>query len=410
MCTKRLSYEQVRSLFIKALEAGARRESATRVEWDISGQCQSPKFIELHARPGSESITLPPASFGTTEDGEQLFSPLARPRTYQSKRIVVGVGNASNPLTVALIARCRTCETCLAQRSTDWRFRAMSETRMAARTWFGTLTLRPDEMFKMRAAASLRLRKSAVELEALSPDDVFYELNRQMSPEITKFVKRIRKQSGAKLRIMLVSEAHKSGLPHFHMLIHEVKADEMVKHACLTAAWRLGFSKFKLVEDLRQAVYLCKYISKTKATRVRASLEYGCGVIADAEANVLGHSGCNETWPPRALSTPPPDLPFTYKANQFTTYGAPERGTDPHVVSCVISAEPDEQARAVLVPSRMGGPGARLSGGTEGSAATAPLRERGLSTVPESSSAEASFRRSVLERWPALAGSDPVPT
>lgn len=93
--------------------------------------------------------------------------------------------------------------------------------------------------------------------------------------EITKYLKRVRKKSGAPLRYILVAEAHKSGLPHYHMLIHECDPSRQVRHKDLTAAWSWGFTRFKLVETSNTAWYVCKYLSKAQLARVRASVRYG---------------------------------------------------------------------------------------------------------------------------------------
>lgn len=76
------------------------------------------------------------------------------------------------------------------------------------------------------------------------------------------------------MRYCLVAEAHKSGLPHFHVVIHHRVVP--VRHKTLKEAWRLGFSDFKLVEE-NQAVarYVSKYLAKALGSRVRASARYG---------------------------------------------------------------------------------------------------------------------------------------
>lgn len=93
-----------------------------------------------------------------------------------------------------------------------------------------------------------------------------------IAEELQRFLKRIRKNSKAELRYICVQELHKSGNPHYHLLIHEVEGT--LTKAVLQAAWRYGFSQAKLA-DPRTAIYVCKYLTKGEGARVRASLSYG---------------------------------------------------------------------------------------------------------------------------------------
>lgn len=71
-------------------------------------------------------------------------------------------------------------------------------------------------------------------------------------------------------------EAHKSGDPHLHILVHEPEGP--VTKALLEKQWNLGFSHWRLVgADRKAAVYACKYLGKEALTRVRASFRYGQG-------------------------------------------------------------------------------------------------------------------------------------
>lgn len=179
-------------------------------------------------------------------------------------------------LTAELSARCRKCTGCLAYRRVLWTARAMDEVAAANRTWFGTLTFSPESQFIIKCRAELAVQRRRREpFSSLRPSEQFVELCRYSNEEVTKFLKRVRKNSGVPLRYLLVSEAHKSGRPHHHVLLHE--PGEPVRKATLEAAWqKLGFSKFKLVDrDRGSAAYVCKYLSKDAQTRVRASQHYG---------------------------------------------------------------------------------------------------------------------------------------
>ena len=69
-----------------------------------------------------------------------------------------------------------------------------------------------------------------------------------------------------------VVEAHKSGLPHVHLLVHD-KGDTTYRR--LTDTWPLGFAHAKLVEGTAASRYVAKYLAKSALARVRASQGYG---------------------------------------------------------------------------------------------------------------------------------------
>lgn len=125
--------------------------------------------------------------------------------------------------------------------------------------------------------ASARLAARGTDLERLEGDDQSHEVAAEYRRELTLYLKRLRKNTGAMLRYLLVQEQHKSGLPHFHALIHEVNPLTPLRHAALTSQWKLGYTKFKLCEGPRTAWYVAKYLAKAVDNRVRASLRYGLG-------------------------------------------------------------------------------------------------------------------------------------
>lgn len=91
--------------------------------------------------------------------------------------------------------------------------------------------------------------------------------------DVALAMKRLRKSARGHIRFLLVSERHKSGVPHFHMLVHE-RVPNAVTHRLLKDAWRQGFSDFKLADPVSPG-YVAKYISKDATALVRASLHYG---------------------------------------------------------------------------------------------------------------------------------------
>lgn len=149
--------------------------------------------------------------------------------------------------------------------------RIFGELRAANRTWLVTLTLSPESHVLMANRARLRLSKQGVDFDRLEPDDAFGERHSEISKEITKFLKRIRKQ-GHRFRYVVVAEAHKSGLPHYHLLIFE--GFQEIPKRTIQAEWHLGFSNCKLT-DIKGAWYVAKYLTKDARARVRASIRFG---------------------------------------------------------------------------------------------------------------------------------------
>lgn len=181
-----------------------------------------------------------------------------------------------SPVITELSVRCRKCENCLKHRKRLWAARAIDEVNASNRTWFGTLTVNPAERFRCQLLAEQwLLSRGHGAWSKQEPDNKFKALVKVLGAEITKWLKRVRKASGAPLRYLLVSEAHKDGFPHFHLLIHEQALP--VTERTLRRQWRLGFSQFVLVdrEAPKAAGYVCKYLTKDALTRVRGSVRYG---------------------------------------------------------------------------------------------------------------------------------------
>lgn len=251
-------HSELQSLIQHALAHGARRVSVARTAWDISGNCEDGYTQEFCARP--------PAKGGSYAE--------------------IIPGRTKHTLILEVTTRCRRCKRCLHHRAALWRSRVLAETRDAPRTWFGTLTLRPGRQYYYWAAARVSAAKEGIDFDALSDIQQFIRRDRLISPEITKAIKRLRKNTGIPFKYIIVAEAHKSGAPHYHLLFHERSVDKQLRYADLKTMWPLGFSQFKLVGEAQQASYLCKYLSKSMLARVRASLRYGDGT----DHTVLYHS------------------------------------------------------------------------------------------------------------------------
>lgn len=212
---------------------------------NVAGNCQSPRTI---LRDGVK----------TTYKGHHLFGP-----------------KLERPTMTETIAPCRVCPACLRRRAAHWSLRAQTEWRQSVRTWFGTLTLSPESHLRTQLRWSADYGKAnGVDFATLDTEASFLARHSVLSKEITDFVKRVRKNSEAELRFLCVTEAHKNGLPHYHMLVHEV-GPAPVRKAVLEKAWFLGFSNWRLVTDARAASYVTKYLAKSSVARVRASIDYG---------------------------------------------------------------------------------------------------------------------------------------
>lgn len=177
--------------------------------------------------------------------------------------------------TVEIGVRCRKCAPCLRHRRRLWTARCVDEIVPSTRNWFATLTVKPEQRFLASCEAAIRAKRAGHgEWSCLSHDDQFPWLCKVLGEEITLWLKRVRKASGARFRYLLIAEPHKDGFPHFHALIHERSGTVTKRH--LENCWRFGYSQFRLVDsDIRTARYVSKYLAKDARARVRASVRYG---------------------------------------------------------------------------------------------------------------------------------------
>lgn len=243
------------------LEGGVRK-SIARVERDCAPHCEKPQLVTSEGRPwavGPDRVKRP--------GGKILILDLWVP--------------------------CRKCDRCLAARAREWTRRAIVETTTRPRTWFGTLTMDPH----YHAAALMRVRAKNPNWDQMTKEGRFGALVRYSGRELTLYLKRVRKRSGAPLRYLLVAEEHSqqlAGLPHFHILIHEMDADRPVRKEVLKTEWTLGFTRWKLA-DTFTARYVCKYLAKEASTRVRASKDYGRGDDRSAVDRLSGRVVVKQT-------------------------------------------------------------------------------------------------------------------
>ena len=200
------------------------------------------------------------------DDGKVIWLPGREPWTERPQVMTAWVRVA-----------CRKCDECLRHKRRLWTARAIAETRNALRTWFGTLTVSPERRFQAtmlaERKANLRRCERLADLTDLARTKA---IAAELAPEVTRWLKRVRKQSAAPLRYLLVVEAHADGFPHFHLVLHETSLTQVSKRT-LEGQWHYGFSSWRLVPhgEMRQVTYVCKYLTKSAQTRVRASRHYG---------------------------------------------------------------------------------------------------------------------------------------
>lgn len=241
--------------FRKAMLGGATMTAMGQLSWHIAGDCLNPYPRTLRAPPEMDA-------WHKVKRGCNLW--------------------------LDILSRCRECDNCLRHRATMWAARAESEWLLTpGRTWKGTITIAPQFVLKYELAGMSSIDSRLREGEELSSVRfaVVYE---QASKDITLALKRWRKRLKKPFKYLLVAEAHKSGLPHFHMLLHERNANQQIRHAELKALWRQGFTDWELCKDVAGATYLCKYLSKSLLGRVRPSQQYG-KVPLDAARQLAQH-------------------------------------------------------------------------------------------------------------------------
>lgn len=266
-------YQTLRSIFSAALRNGAERISLFECEWDLAGDCERPQYVSHYAAPDPERGKRHKVAIGVDAWGDTLYHP-TKLRQKRSKYFIAS-RKTGNPLHVVMWTRCRNCGRCLRYKQRRWADRALLETKYAVRTWFITLTVDPARAYLSAAEGRQYLRRKAA--TDPSPRELFAAHCRQIGLELTRYIKRLRKETRADIRYIAVFEAHKSGVPHIHMLLHEANPVRSVTKRQIQGQWTYGYSHCKLVpmEDPRAARYACKYLGKDVAARVRASRHYG---------------------------------------------------------------------------------------------------------------------------------------
>lgn len=247
------------ALFEKAALRG-KRTGAASAEWDISGDCQNPRPRELY---GQKSYSIFKASAPVTRTGAKRdYSEASGIQVIPARYIL-------------LWTRCRRCEKCRDAKRWHWQQRAIREVvNTPGRTWFLTVTLSPE--------AHLRCQYSLAGWDDWSVEEQERRLLQRELAELTKGLKRLRKNFGP-FRYLAATEFHESGLPHFHLLVHESEEGQFTSRTLSGDKgqcpdwWSLGWVHARLADGAaaKRARYVTKYIAKDLSHRVRASLWYG---------------------------------------------------------------------------------------------------------------------------------------
>jgi len=270
MSRKYVSIDTVRSL---VFHPSAVRTGLTSARVDFSNGCENPVSIEL--------VGLP----DRVVDGARRARKVRSARTelvgddthiwFQQFPAEYSPARPQSVLRfwVDLNVACRKCQHCLKRRSALWAHRAYQEVKISSRTWFLTFTLSPTNRVRAKILASRRYG-----------NEDFSSIAKVVSNWFTLYMKRVRKNSGLKLRYLMAIEEHKDGFPHLHALVHEMGVP--LSKRVLQAEWPYGFTNCKLCSP-DTARYVTKYLAKSQMARVRASLNYGqvtnvspCGIVS----------------------------------------------------------------------------------------------------------------------------------
>lgn len=265
-------------LCARALRHGATIPTLNVVRWDISGGCLDPHMVQLEGRAPEAGGLDDWGKFKRYEPHQ--VAPPARSNEY----------GYMSPLWLDILTRCRKCDPCRKARRRFWAKRAQLEAADAHRTWFCTYTFRPSKRLVIRYQAEARFHKKVGgSWYGLTPDEQFPWLAVEAGKELTKYFKRLRKNTRAPLRYILIAENHKDGFPHFHALVHQMTGKIVTERRLRWDWWPCGFSKCELVANSEKAAnYVTKYITKTVLTRIRASQFYGKSTVASEATRSLG--------------------------------------------------------------------------------------------------------------------------
>lgn len=245
-----------------AWTADNQRISDTTFRRKLAGDCINPKYIEIVGRD--------------------------EPPSMSAKMVVVTSKNAT--AVQEYFVRCRKCMNCRRAKMKLWQARAIEESTRSLFNWFITLTFAPKWRTEVEYKASLALERRGYK-QPYTNKVWCDQLARVAGCEVTKFLKRVRKNNPSTyIRYILVTEFHKDGFPHFHMIIHENKGH--ITKENIQGQWTVGFSNCKSMNDLKRIFYITKYVGKDLTTRVRASINYGREIIIRNDDELTPNGQC----------------------------------------------------------------------------------------------------------------------
>jgi hypothetical protein len=216
--------------------------------------------------------------------------------------------------TVAMLVPCRDCAGCRRWKRSLWTRRCKAEwthsSLAGGKSYFATLTFAPDIHYRVTC-----LLEGRPEWKDATKEQRFCMRDQVAYPFVQKFLKRLRRGlkrlgfPGVKPRYIAVAEAHKTGLPHYHLVIHVDDVPKGFGKRAIEAAWekssrevkvpglpdlpnrigRPGWIKVKLARSEQVAGYMAKYMGKDQSSRVKASTGYGRRNRIYPMAHVLGH-------------------------------------------------------------------------------------------------------------------------
>lgn len=237
----------------------------------LAGSCEQAVSVQLTGRPYTDTL------------GDQRLTDFQHQVEQHDRH---GVITKKTPtIFISMEVRCRKCKACLEARRKHWEARVQTEMASSpdTRTWFVTLTVRPDLRARAVMYARAHARRRGVEADFDSEEGSALRLRylaKQFADPLTNWLKRLRRQytGDVRFRYLLVAEPHSDGFPHFHVLIHE-RVGALTKRR-IEGKWPLGHVSAKLagtgsVDRRNVGKYIAKYCSKQLATRVRASKFYG---------------------------------------------------------------------------------------------------------------------------------------
>jgi len=271
-----MDWLKFRSLVSQAIGYGA-EVSPRHVRWDTAYKCSQAILRPFWSRPPKPTY-VPSwwAKHGLTEMPE-IGVKYGR-YVHASKQSIGTRSLDDGYMMLDLWVPCRKCAGCLDVRRWRWRRRAEIEFKAWPWTWFCTFTVSPEH--RLRAAIAARRDYGS---------DSYENVVKVINKWYTRYMKRVRKESGAKIRFVLAAEPHANGFPHLHALVHEVSGHATKR--CLQGQWPYGFTNVRK-GDISKTAYVTKYIAKQMTGRVHASLHYGRPyAIVDAAAVPAGRRG-----------------------------------------------------------------------------------------------------------------------